>query len=196
MRMGTVAVGIVAVAAFGLWLRDHDQRIRERQAAQASLDSLRLAVTVERAARVAEHAQDSLASLRAVQVRDAALSAARHKSDSVSGEFGKLLDSLAVILPDTLEPLVARITAQYNELQRTYGRTLAAADSAIAVRDSITGQILSTYDYDVSILDAQIDKCLAQLDKSIKRTNPGILTRVSRALPWVAGAYLVGRLTK
>ena len=197
MRMGTVAVGIISIAVLGYtWLHFHDQRVREQQAAQASMDSLRLAVAAERAERGARYTRDSIASLRAVQARDAALAAARTKSDSVSGEFGRLLDSLGAILPDTLEPFVERITAQYNELQRTYERTLAAADSAIAVRDSIIGKIESTYDYDVSILDAQIYQCLAQLNRAIKRTNPGLLTRVSRALPWIAGAYIVGKLSK
>ena len=196
MRMGTLAIGIVAVAAFGLWLRQHDRFVREQQAAQASMDSLRLAVTVERASRAAEHARDSLASLRAVQAADAVLARARRSADIQADSLTSLLDSLGAILPDTMEPLVARITAQYNELQRTYERTLAAADSAIAVRDSITGKIVSFMTFDVSILDAQIDQCLAQLDKSIKRTNPGILIRVSRALPWIAGAYIIGRLTR
>jgi hypothetical protein len=188
--MGTVAVGVAVVIGL-LWLRDHDKRIRETASATRSMDSLRLAVTVERSERAAEHTRDSIASLRAIQASDALLARARRESDRLSGDLGRLLDSLGAILPDTLDPFAARILASYNELQRTFDRTLAAADSAIAVRDEWIVQIESTYASDLSKVDAQIDECMAQLVTANRRSNPGLLTRVARALPYLAGVYLV-----
>ena len=193
MRMGTVAVGIAVVIGL-LWLRDHDKRVREAATAQASMDSLRRVVVAERDLRASERTRDSIASLRAIQASDALLARARRESDRLSGDLGRLLDSLGAILPDTLDPFVARIIASYNELQRTFDRTLAAADSAIAVRDEWIVQIQSTYDYDLSRVDAQIDECLGQLQSANTRVRPGLFRRVVGVAPWLVGAYLAGRV--
>lgn len=194
--MGTVLLAIVAVGATFLLFRGYDQRVREQAAAQASMDSLRQAVTVERAARASEHTRDSIASLRAVQVADAALGRARRSADIQGDSMRVLLDNLASILPDTLDPFVTRIIASYNELQRTFDRTLAAADSAIAVRDEWIESLERTYATDLAKCDSTVTSALAQTQRALRLSRPGLIARVSRALPYIAGAYLVGRLTK
>lgn len=192
--MGMVLVAIVAVVAMGLYFKSRDDA--ERQAAQASLDSLRLAVSVERSERAAEHARDSIASLRAIQVADAALGRARRSADIQGDSMRVLLDSLSAILPDTLDPFVQRILASYNELQRTFDRTLAAADSAIAVRDEWIESLERTYATDLAKCDSTVTSALAQTQRALRLSRPGLIARVSRALPYLAGAYLVGHLTK
>jgi hypothetical protein len=197
VKVASLAVGVASIAIIGYtWLHFHDQSVREAAMAQRSRDSLVAAVATERAERAAQYTADSLVSLRALQARDLALRAARGTSDSLSAVAGRLRDSLELVTPDSLSPLVRRMLAAWRAENVAWLSERALADSALAARDARIAELESSYATDLAACDSRVAEALRQLDAALKRTNPGILTRVIRVLPWVGGALIVGRLSK
>ena len=199
MKVGTllVCLGVAGLLGYG-WHRSEVRRAVETARAKESQDSLVSAVATDRAEREARHAADFL-SYEAARRRTASeLAGARAESDSLRGILGPLIDSLGPMLPDTMSAFVSRLMAAWKAQNEAWQAERAQVDTSIAAYVARITELESTYRVDVSELDRQIDQCLLQLDRAIKRTSPGILTRIVRALPWVGGAaaggYLVGKL--
>ena len=195
----TLAVTLVVLAAYG-WHRSEVRRAIETAAAQRSRDSLVTAVAADRAERAARYAADS-ASYEAARKRAASeLAAARRMADESAGGLARLLDSLGAVLPDTLGPFAQRILAGWTAHLDADLAERVAADAALAERDARYVAFERAYAADLSNVNTQIDECVAQLDRAIRRTNPGLLTRIWRALPPLAlvgvGGYVVGHLTR
>ena len=168
-----------------LWLRDHDARIRETASAERSRDSLVAAVaTVREDAEARRHAE--FLNYEAARQRAASeLAAARRAADASAMSQSRLLDSLAAMLPDTMSPYVSRLLAGWQAHLDADLRERGAADSTIALLRERNLSLESAYSVDVSNLNVQIDECLGQLDRALKRTRPGLLTRIVRAVPVV-----------
>ena len=197
--MKVISAGIILVVVVGvglLALREHDRRVRETAAATRSMDSLRLAVARERAERAARYTADSLASLRAIQAQGAALAAARRAADSLTGVAGVLVDSLEAVLPDSLGDFSRRVRAAWRAEQEAWQAERAAVDTTIAAYVARITQLETSYATDLAAVNRQLDESLRQLDAALRRTNPGLPTRVLRVVPWVGGAYIVGRLSR
>ena len=179
-----------------LWLREHDARVREAAAAQRSQDSLVAAVAAVRAEAATRHTADSLATLRAVRERDAALARARAEAVRTADSLGKLLVGLAAAAPDTLRPLLYRILAEWTAHLDADLQERSAADSAIAERDARYVALEATYAADLAAVNRQLDEALRQLRAANARARPGLLRRAVMILPWAAGAYAAGRLSR
>lgn len=193
-RNAPLAVVLLSALLLGYcWHRSEVRRAVEAEAAQRSQDSLSAAVAALRAETDARHLADSIAAWQAIQARDAALRRARHEADSLQRLAGALVDSLESILPDSLSPFVDRLRAAWRADMAGRERERAQADSALAERDARIVSLEATYAADVPSLNRQVDVCLAQLRAANARARPGLLARIVRAAPWVAGAFLAGK---
>jgi len=201
VKVGTVALLVlVAVVAGGLWLKQHDRWVRETAAATRSRDSLALAIADERAERAGRHTRDSIESARKLRERDAELRYARLRADSLQAVLGPLIDSLGPMLPDTMSAFVSRLVAAWRAQNEAWQAERAQVDTTIAAYVARITELEAARASDLNALNRQIDECVAQLDRALKRASPSILTRVVRALPWLGGAaatgYIVGHLSK
>jgi hypothetical protein len=193
--MGYVVAVSIAVLGY-TWLHYHDKSVREAALAKQSRDSLvTVAAETARYQRI-EHTRDSLEAVAIIKQRDAALQGLRRYADSVAHATGALLDSVAIALPDTLEPIVARLRASWDAEREAWARERGAADSALSARNVALRQIESAYDHDISEVRVQLAEAIRQLDVANRRASPSLGKRIVTSLPYIAGAYLVGRLTK
>ena len=195
MRVTPLLVGAALLLGL-LWLREHAARTRQAEAARRSQDSLVTAVAADRAERAARYAADS-ANYEAARKRAASeLAAARRVADESAGAYGRLLDSLAAMAPDTLSGFVSRLLTAWQAEQAGWLAERAAADAALAERDARIVALEATYAADLSAAHAQVAEALRQLTACNRRASPGLLRRAVAALPWVAGAYLIGRVAR
>ncbi len=185
--------GVALLIGLGvLWRREHDARAREAAAARRSEDSLRTVVATERARAARQHTGDSLAAARALASSARALAAARSEADSLAGLLSPLLDSLPLVSPDLLGPFLARVEAAWKAHLAGDDAERVKTDTALAVRDARIVALELGYAADLAACGAQIDSALAQLRRANARARPGLVQRALRALPWAAGAFLVG----
>ena len=200
VQTSAMLLALVLVLVGWLWLREHDARVREAAAAQRSQDSLVAAVAAVRAEAAVRYTADSLAAQRAVRERDAALARARADAARTADSLGKLLVGLAAAAPESLQPLIDRMLADWTAHLDADLQERAAADSALAERDARYVGLEGAYAADLAAVQRQLDEALAQLARANARAAPGLLRRVWGALPWIGGAaaggYVVGRVAR
>jgi len=195
----TAAVVVAGGLALGwLLLREHDARIRESATAAQSRDSLVNVVASTLLSAQVKKTSDSLAFAALIRQRDAALAGQRRRADSLAANGQALLDSLIAVTADTgtLAPVLGRLRASLASEQEARQRERADADSTISARDVRLRQIESAYDHDMAMVRSQLATAIVQLDAANRRASPGVWSRALRTLPWVAGAAIVGRLTR
>ena len=195
MRVTPWLAGLALLAALFCgwrWHRAEVARAVEAAAAQRSMDSLAAVVAADRAERAAKHARDSLASARAIAERDARLRAARAAADASADSLGRLLATLAPLLPDTLAPYAQRILAEWAAHLDADLRERGAADSTIGGLKRDLASLEGRYAADLSAVNVQLAEALRQLQAANARARPGLLRRAVAALPWAAAAFLAG----
>ena len=195
MRVTPLLVGAALLLGL-LWLREHDARVLEAATARHSMDSLTAVIATDHAARAAEHTRDSLAAVRAIAERDARLAAARRAADAATARLSVLLDSLGAALPDTLGPFGVRILAEWRAHLDADLAERASAGAAIAGLKGDLAASEASRTADLAAVNRQLDEALRQLAACNRRASPGLLRRAVAALPWVAGAYLIGRVAR
>jgi hypothetical protein len=186
MLTAVVGLAVVGVLGYG-WLKEHDRRVRESATAERSRDSL---VTVVAEAEIAaryRHATDSANYEAAKRLHASELRAARVRADSISLSADSLARLLLVGVPDDLRGVVERLVAAMDSAREAHARERQAADSAIGIRESRIASLESTYARDMSMVRSQLATAIVQLDRANRRAQPGLLTRIVRALPVVLG---------
>jgi hypothetical protein len=193
--MATALVGLAVCLVLGYgWLREHDARLSATRDAKRSQDSI---VTVAREtarAQRAAHTADSLRAAAVIRQRDAALAGERARGARTRDSLTALLDALPLVLSDTLGSWAARVQAQWAAHLEADQRERQAADDALAARDTAYAALERRYAADLGAVRVQLAEAVRLADAANRRASPGLLARVWRTAPWVAGAFVVGRL--
>jgi hypothetical protein len=186
-----VTAGVIVVVLLGvgaLWLRDHDRRMAETRAARHSADSLQGVVTRDRAARATERATEATAAAARIAAADRRAQESRAAAQGAAARYTFLLDSLAAVSTDTATAgLIGRLRAGWAESQRLQDSALSDANARVSVRDVRIAELETARTADLAACEAQVDEALNQLRAANARTQPGLLTRVVRAVPIVLG---------
>lgn len=193
-----IAAGLVLALALGrLRLWDHDRQTLATARAQHSADSLQAVVTRDRAARTAERAAEATAAAARLAAADHRARDSQTAAQAAAARYTFLLDSLAAASADAATAgLIARLRAGWAESQRLQDSALSDANARVSARDTRIAELEAARTADLAACEAQTDEALKQLAAALRRTQPGLLTRALRILPWAAGAFLAGHLVR
>jgi len=97
----------------------------------------------------------------------------------------RLIDSVILAAPDTLAPILERVRAAH---------VATVADLNLALDSAIAGKAKAETLLARSEQLRQANLALAQA--CARSARPGALGRALATLPWVAGAYVVGKVTR
>jgi hypothetical protein len=161
-----------------VWLWQHDHAVRAQALAEARADSLRIVTHQRDSLDVLRATLDSTAR-RTITVTLTQTVTNRHVTDSLA----QLKDSLVAL--DSLRP--ALVVA--DSIIATQRQNIVALVSALSLAQARwQAADSSAQAWKAVALNAQI-----QLGAANKRASPGLLKRVEGALPWMAGAFVLGR---
>lgn len=188
-----VQPSLVVLALLGgyVWLKFHDARIRRETVQTLQVDSLNRVIDSSRVLnqRLLEenrHASDSIVVLsKKVGTLAQTARVLRTQADSLSEVLGSQL-------PDSLLPAFAQVTQKYREV-------IATKDSIISVYAATVSLQATQLRNDSTIISgyqSQLQKAIEQRDAFHSQATPGLVKQAVRILPWVAGAYVVGRVTR
>lgn len=193
-----IAAGVAVALVLGLaWLKDHDRQVLATAAARHSADSLQGVVTRDRATRATERATEATAAAARIAAADRRAQESRAAAQGAAARYTFLLDSLAAVSTDTATAgLIGRLRAGWAESQRLQDIALSEANARVSVRDVRIAELETARTADLAACEAQVDEAMKQLGVANARTQPGLLTRALRILPWAAGAFLAGHLVR
>lgn len=189
LTWAAVVIGALIVGSFALKI--HDNKVRRETIQTLQVDSLNRVIDSSRALNsrlIAENlvAQDSVRNL-SKQTRTLAQTALtlRSQADSLS-------EALGSALPDSLRPAFAQVTQKYREV-------IATKDSIISVYAAtvrLQGIQIKNDSTIISGYQSQLQKAIEQRDAFRSQATPGLVKQAVRILPWVAGAYVAGRVSR
>lgn len=180
---------VIAIVAGLIGVRLHDAALLRQAALRASTDSARIATqTLEASLRVAAHRDsvwaDSIARLRRA---DALLQAHARtlivRGDSLSETLHSFSDTVAQIRP-LLAVKDSVINAQGAQIT-SLAQALALSERRVAQKDSA-----------LQAVNAALQRQVMLTVAWQKAAQPSLLKRAEGAVPWLAAAYLAGRLTR
>lgn len=184
-----VLIALAALVGY-IALKVHDARVRHDAIQTMQVDSLNRVIDSSRALNSRLNAENKRASDSIV-----VLSKRAGSLTQVAAALRNQADSLSHVLSNELPDCAPAITA----VRDSYTQVIAVKDSIITVYTatiSLQAQQIRNDSTIISGYQSQLQKAIEQRDSFRSQATPGLIRKVSNALPWIAGAYLLGRVTK
>jgi hypothetical protein len=185
-------VGAVALAALVgvIALKIHDARVRRDALQTMQVDSLNRVIDSSRALNSRLNAENKRAADSIVVLAKRAGSLTQ-----IASELRNQADSLTVVLSNELPDCKPAIEAVRN----SYTQVIAVKDSIITVYTVTVALQATQLRNDSTIIfgyQTQLQKAIEQRDAFQHEAHPGLIRQVSNALPWMAGAFLLAKVSK